>query len=404
VSSPGGALSPVAAAASPTGRVARSPSSPPSPPPAPAIHVRTEDAAWTEALDHVAIGPRVSVAVGVDDTIVYTHAGATGRIPASGQKLLTSIAALEVFGPSHRFPTIAAARGRPRNGVVRGDLWLIGGGDPELGASRIGTLAQQLHDAGVRRIGGSVVGDTSAFGRRWWAPGWVEGLSRRYVRRPTALTYDGNLGAAPEFEAATALTDALRARGLTVDGAARIGAAPRRTREIARVGSAPLRDLLVRQNHSSLNLHAEVLLRALGAHAGRPTTAGGADVVEEVAADAGYELRVRDGSGLSHGDEVSAVELTSLLLLSASEPWGPALEASLPGPGEGTLRGRLIGLPVRAKTGTLFTVPCSALAGYVRDADGTRVAFAVLSDRIAKGSSIAIEDAVVRILAASDVG
>jgi D-alanyl-D-alanine carboxypeptidase/D-alanyl-D-alanine-endopeptidase (penicillin-binding protein 4) len=374
------------------------------PSPSPAITVRIDDAEWTHALDAVATGPRVSVALGVGDRIVYTHAGATGRIPASGQKLLTSIAALEVFGPSHRFPTIAAAPRRPPDGVVRGDLWLIGSGDPELGAPRVGTLAQRLDDAGVRRVRGSVVGDTSAFSRRWWAPGWVEGLSRRYVRRPTALTYDGNLASAPELAAAAALTDALRARGVTVDGSARIGAAPRRTRETARVGSAPLRDLLVRQNHSSSNLHAEVLLRALGAHAGRPTAAGGADVVEEVAADAGYELRVRDGSGLSHGDEVSAIELTSLLLLSASEPWGPALEASLPKPGEGTLRGRLIGLPVRAKTGTLFTVPCSALAGYVRDADGTRVAFAVLSDGISKGSSIAIEDAVVRIVAASDVG
>ena len=370
----------------------------------PAIDVRTVEAPWTQALDAVASGPRVSVAVGVNDMIVYTHAGAIGRIPASGQKLLTSIAALEVFGPSHRFSTVAAAASRPREGVLRDDLWLIGGGDPELGALRVGTLAHRLVDAGLRRIAGSVVGDTSAFSRRWWAPGWVEGLSRRYVRRPTALTFEGNLVDAPELAAATALSDALRARGVIVDGSARIGAAPRRAGELAHVGSAPLRELLVRQNHSSLNLHAEVLLRALGAARDTPTTAGGADVVEEVAAGAGYDVRVRDGSGLSHGDEVSAVELTSLLLLAASEPWGPALEASLPGPGAGTIRGRLTGLAVRAKTGTLFTVPCSALAGYVRDVDGTRIAFAVLSDGIAKRSSIAIEDAVVRVLATSQVG
>jgi D-alanyl-D-alanine carboxypeptidase/D-alanyl-D-alanine-endopeptidase (penicillin-binding protein 4) len=370
----------------------------------PAIGVRTVDAPWTQALDAVVSGPRVSVAVGVDDTIVYTHAGATGRTPASGQKLLTSIAALEAFGPSHRFATVAAAQHRIRGGVLRGDLWLIGEGDPELGALRIGTLAQRLVDAGLRRIGGSVVGDTSAFSRRWWAPGWVAGISRHYVRRPTALTFDGNMASTPELAAAAALSDALRARDVIVGGSARTGAAPRRAREIARVGSAPLRELLVRQNHSSLNLHAEVLLRALGADAGTPTTAGGADVVERLAAEAGYGVRVRDGSGLSHGDDVSAVELASMLLLVASEPWGPALEASLPRPGDGTLRGRLTGLPVRAKTGTLFTVPCSALAGYVRDVDGTRIAFAVLSDGIAKGSSIAIEDAVVRVLSTSQVG
>ncbi|HSL11893.1 MAG TPA: D-alanyl-D-alanine carboxypeptidase [Actinomycetota bacterium] len=369
----------------------------------PAIDVRPAEAPWTRALDRIVGGPHVSVAVGLGDTIVYAHAGRVDRIPASGQKLLTSIAALDRFGPAHRFPTIAAGR-RPRDGVVRGDLWLVGAGDPELHAARLGALADRLVAEGIRRITGSVVGDTSAFGRRWWAPGWVMDLSRLYVRRPTALTYEGNVHAVPELAAAGALTSALRERGVVVGGDATTGDAPDRPHELARVTSAPLHELLVRQNHSSLNLHAEVLLRALGASSGRPTGAGGARAVEGVAADAGLLIRARDGSGLSHGDRISAIELTSMLLIGASRPWGPALEASLPRSGEGTLRGRLLGVPVRAKTGTLFTVPCSTLAGFVRDAGGTRVAFAVLSEGISKSSSMAIEDAVVRLLAASQVG
>jgi serine-type D-Ala-D-Ala carboxypeptidase/endopeptidase (penicillin-binding protein 4) len=362
-------------------------------------------APWTRSLDAVARGPHVSVAVGVGDEIVYVHGGGTRRVPASGQKLVTTFAALELFGPSYRFPTVAAAERWPSDsdGAVRGDLWLVGAGDPELDAARVGTLADALARAGIRRVAGSVVGDTGTFSRRWWAPGWVEGLSRQYVRRPTALTFAGNLAAVPELSAARALTDALRSRGIAVDGDPRAGDAPRRFRELARVGSAPLRDLLARQNRSSLNLHAEVLLRAIGAGAGTPTTAGGADAVEAVAADHGVEVRVRDGSGLSHGNAISAVALTSMLLLAVDERWGPAFEASLAAPGEGTLSGRLFGTSVRAKTGTLFTVPCSALAGYARDANGRRVAFAVLSEGIAKSSSIAVEDAVVRILAASAI-
>jgi len=367
------------------------------------IAVDPEVAPWTRALDAAATGPDVSVAVGVGDEIVYVHGGQTRRAPASGQKLLTSIAALELFGPAYRFPTVVAAERSPRDGVVRGDLWLVGEGDPELDAARIGTLADALARAGITHVAGSVVGDTARFSRRWWAPGWVEGLSRRYVRRPTALTFAGNLAAVPELSAARALTDALRSRGIAVGGDPRRGDAPGRFRELAQVGSAPLRDLLARQNRSSLNLHAEVLLRAIGANAGTPTTAGGADAVEAVAAEHGVEVRVRDGSGLSHGNAVSAIALTSMLLLAADEPWGSAFEASLAVPGEGTLSGRLLGTSVRAKTGTLFTVPCSTLAGYVRDANGRRVAFAVLSEGIAKGSSIAVEDAVVRILAASDI-
>ena len=394
-----------APAREPTATSSVEPSEPSSvePLPTPAIAVDPVQAPWTRALDQLVTGPHVSVAVGVGDRIVYAHGGPIRRVPASGQKLLTSIAALDRFGPTHRLPTIVAARGRPRDGVVRGDLWLVGGGDPELGAPRLGTLADALAAAGLRRVTGAVAGDTEAFSRRWWAPGWVRGLSRHYVTRPTALVFDGNIAATPELAAARVLEDVLEDRGIVVDGGARSGDAPERVREIARVGSAPLRDLLARQNHASSNLHAEVLLRALGADDGDPTTAGGADVVEEIVGDAGYAVRVRDGSGLSHGNAVSAVDLTSLLLVAASEPWAPAFEASLPAPGQGTLRGRLLGVPVRAKTGTLFTVPCSTLAGYVRDADGRRVAFAVLSDGIPKGSSIAVEDAVVRLLASSAV-
>jgi D-alanyl-D-alanine carboxypeptidase/D-alanyl-D-alanine-endopeptidase (penicillin-binding protein 4) len=369
----------------------------------PAIPVDPIAASWTRELDAIATGPRVSVAVGVDDRIVYVHGGAAARVPASAEKLLTSFAALEVFGPTHRFPTVAAAAARPRDGVVHGDLWLVGGGDPELGAARLGTLADALVRSGIRRVSGSVVGDTSAFSRRWWAPGWVHGISRDYVTRPTALAYEGNVGPAPELAAAGALTDALLARGVTVDAEPRSGAAPDGLRELARVRSAPLHDLLTRQNHDSLNLHAEILLRAIGATEGAPTTAGGADVVDLLASDEGLELRVRDGSGLSHANAVSAVELTSMLLVAASEPWAPAFEASLPTPGQGTLSGRLIGAPVQAKTGTLFTVPCSALVGYARDANGRRVAFAVLSDGISKGSSLAIEDAVARVLVSSAI-
>jgi D-alanyl-D-alanine carboxypeptidase len=80
------------------------------------------------------------------------------------------------------------------------------------------------------------------------------------------------------------------------------------------------------------------------------------------------------------------------------------LDASLAPPGDGTLEGRLIGIPVRAKTGTLFETPVSSLSGYVTDATGARVAFSVISRGLDKGTAIAIEDAIVRALAGGRVG
>jgi D-alanyl-D-alanine carboxypeptidase/D-alanyl-D-alanine-endopeptidase (penicillin-binding protein 4) len=373
----------------------------------PAIVVDPVDAGWTREIEEAIGGRDVSVAVGADDRIRFVHAGAIRRIPASNQKLLTSLAALDTFGPDHRFTTIAAVRHPPRDGTIRGDLWLVGSGDPEIDAGSMARLAVAVRAAGVARITGRVVGDTSAFTREWWARGWVPGLSRSYVTRTTALTFEGNEGSGlPEEAAASSLTAALLAQGVEVVEAAGAGAAPARLDPVARIASRPLRELLAVQNHGSVNFYAETLLKALGAQdsGGVGSTAAGAGAVEAWAARHGVTAQVRDGSGLSHQDLVSAQGLVTLLLLAQDESWGRTLDASLAPAGDGTLEGRLLGIPVRAKTGTLFETPVSSLSGYVTDAGGARIAFSVISRGLDKSTAIAIEDAVVRALAGSRVG
>ncbi len=159
------------------------------------------------------------------------------------------------------------------------------------------------------------------------------------------------------------------------------------------------------QNHGSVNFYAEALLKAIGAAAdhGAGSTAGGAEAVAAWAASLGVTARVEDGSGLSHQDLVSARGLATLLLLAQGRPWGRALDASLAPSGQGTMEGRLVGVPVRAKTGTLFETPVSALSGYVTDAGGARVAFSVISRGLDKGTAVGIEDTIVRTLAGAHV-
>ena len=379
-------------------------------PPAPTtdelITERLSEATWTSAIDAAIEGRDVSVAVGTDTRIVYEHLGEQARIPASNQKLLTSMAALEVWGPSIRFPTTAMARKPALDGVVRGDLWIVGSGDPEISSASMARLASRLRAAGLTRVVGSVMGDTSAFRREWWAPGWVPGLSRSYVNRATALAFDGNAGAGlPEQQAAASLTAALESLGVEVEGAPGAGDGPTDLTPLTRIPSAPLADLLTTQNHGSVNFYAEMLLKALGAQATRTpgSTADGAAMVESWADGWGVDAQVRDGSGLSHEDRISTHDLVVLLLLGAREPWGSKLVRSLPGPGEGTVGSRLIGVPVRAKTGTLFETPVSSLSGYVTDTGGTRIAFSVISRDLDKTTASAIEDEVVRILAGARI-
>ncbi len=371
---------------------------------APAVSEAVIDAQWTRAIDGVANGANVSVAVGVGGTIVYERDGNRPRRLASNEKLLTSMAALDIEGPRHRFPTLAAATHRPVDGVLDGDLWLIGGGDPELDTADLGRLAVRLRAAGLRTVSGSVLGDRSAFDRGWWAPGWLPGISRSYVTRPTALAWAGNRSADPEAAAAAALTSALRHAGVEVDGGAGSGDAPAGLTALASVRSAPLAEILLRQNHDSVNLDAEILVKALGAKRGHGSTAAGATRIQTWARRLGARSTVRDGSGLSGQDRTSAAGVVTLLLAARRRPWFGAFLASLPEPGEGTLAGRLAGVSVRAKTGTLFVRPTSALSGYVQTIGGTLAAFSILTEGLSSRDGEALEDAVVRILAGARIG
>ena len=191
--------------------------------------------------------------------------------------------------------------------------------------------------------------------------------------------------------------------GVRVDGSPGAGSVPGSVKTIAVVRSAPLRDILARQNHGSINFDAEMITKAIGAagHGSQGSTASGARAIHAWAGALGVATQVRDGSGLSHLDRISAAGVVTLLLDAGFRPWGEVLFSSLPAPGQGTLLGRLPGVPVRAKTGTLFITPASSLSGYVRAADGRRLAFSVLSRGLDKATAVRIEDAIVRILAAT---
>lgn len=98
-------------------------------------------------------------------------------IPASNMKLVTTGVALHELGPAYRFETQLAAAGRVVDGVLQGDLYIVGHGDPTVGATDpedmpLGTLFGKwekiISEAGIRRIEGRIVGD----GR--WFDGPVE--------------------------------------------------------------------------------------------------------------------------------------------------------------------------------------------------------------------------------------
>ena len=360
---------------------------------------------WMRRLDALVSGHPVSVAVGVDGEFLYRFRAPVRHPPASNQKLLLSMALLDELGEEFRIPTEAAADGPIENGVLDGDLWVLGGGDPEVGRGRLRVLASRVRRAGIARIRGRIVGGTGSFGRDWWAPGWQPFHPGRHIALPTALTFHSNRARGrairdPERRAAATLTTELEALGVRVDGPPRAGRPPAGLVPVAEVRSPALVDLLERQNVGSLNFHAEVLTKLLGEHAfGEPgTLAKGASAIEEWAGEQGVSVVSHDGSGLSYANEVSAGGMVRLLWEAEDEAWGAALRSTLPTPGEGTLRSRLAGVQVRAKTGTITIA--SSLSGWVwLERTGTWAAFSILSTAMPKHEAARLEDRILRILA-----
>ena len=123
-------------------------------------------------------------------------------VPASNAKLLTTGAALLEFGPDYRFETTLAYSGTVRDGVLEGDLYIVGGGDPTLGAScecarPIQSVFQEwtrlISDAGIRRIGGRVVGDPRFFSGIPECMDWsYDDLGRYYGAGPAGLNFYEN--------------------------------------------------------------------------------------------------------------------------------------------------------------------------------------------------------------------
>lgn len=85
---------------------------------------------------------------------VEGHNPDLARPPASVTKAITALYAQAKLGNDHRFETKLLATGAISNGELQGDLYLIGGGDPQLDTDGLATLAAQAKAAGLRRISG----------------------------------------------------------------------------------------------------------------------------------------------------------------------------------------------------------------------------------------------------------
>src|SRR4029453_2023987 len=95
--------------------------------------------------------------------LLYERNGQKLVVPASNMKLLTMAVAAEKLGWDYTFETRLEAAGRIQNGVLTGDLIVVGTGDPSIVAQDLGPAAlfgewaSALRAAGIRRVDGRIL-------------------------------------------------------------------------------------------------------------------------------------------------------------------------------------------------------------------------------------------------------
>ncbi len=214
---------------------------------------------------------------------------------------------------------------------------------------------------------------------------------------------DGSREPDPAESAAEQFAAYLRKDGVEVTGQVEPHTAAPAAREVARVTSLPLADIVERVLQVSDNDGAEVLGHQTGlAVNGHGSFAGGAAAVQQTLSGLGIDLQgaqIYDGSGLSRHDRLRAETLVAVLQLAstADHPELRSVVTGLPVAAyDGSLADRLDRSPgrgwVRAKTGTLTGT--SALAGLVTDARGRVLVFAFVSNHISPAGTDDARDAL----------
>jgi D-alanyl-D-alanine carboxypeptidase/D-alanyl-D-alanine-endopeptidase (penicillin-binding protein 4) len=341
--------------------------------------------------------------------VLFASKADVPRPPASVEKLFTTSTALLRFGPDATFRTSVAGRGfLDPDGVWRGDLYVVGGGDPTLGPDDLERLTTALGAGGVLRVDGSVLGDESRFDtlRGSFDTGGAYDRDIGGVLSALALSRGFARDGKPAAQAARQFAKTLRRHGIRVDGRSGTGIAPATATELASADSPPMRDLIRLTNVPSDNFLAEMLLKDLGStFAEVGTTAAGAGVVRAQMRDFGVNPAIVDGSGLSRSDRTSPRQVVRLLEIMHGQQIAGAFEGSLPVAGRtGTVRKRMRGTAAqdrcRAKTGTLIGV--SSLAGLCQSAGGHTIAFAMLMTRANVARAHRVQDHIATAIASYD--
>jgi D-alanyl-D-alanine carboxypeptidase/D-alanyl-D-alanine-endopeptidase (penicillin-binding protein 4) len=336
-------------------------------------------------------------------------------LPASNQKLVTAVGALELLPEDFRFVTQMRLD-------VEGNVYLVGGGDPTLTKSHLRVMIADLvgaltaGDDEAALVVNDVVVDPTYFSDTRAGPGWPERYIPVDVGPMSGLMIDNNQHrgdkayvADPDFGNAELVRRLVAEADIEVAGKTRVGLVDADAVVVAQRTSPSLISMVDTILGRSDNEIAEALVRQIGLqYEGESEIPAGQAVLFERIADLGLDLGSPDGdgSGLSRLNRRSAFQLVELLRLASEQPWWSVIDNGMADAGvDGTLAARLetdtTTGNVRAKTGTLDGV--TALSGVLTTIDDAEVFFSFMVNGEAAKEAVDSMDQIIIALASATV-
>ncbi len=293
------------------------------------------------------------------DQVLAAHQGSTPLPAASLTKVATTLASLHQLGPEHRFVTLLGTSGSVTNGVLQGDLWVLGGEDPLFVWEEAFAVGNMLNAHGIRQVRGDLV-----LAGRFYMNFFPD------VARSGALLQQG-LNARrwpPEAEAQfQTLPPGTPRPEVEILGLVRVAdGIPPAGQTLVRHESPPLIHLLKLMNLYSNNLMADMLADAVGG------AAKVAQISQALTGIPAEELQLINGSGLGLENRISprgnVALFQAIQSLLSKQDLSLADAFAIVGQDVGVLERRLLPAILIAKSGTLNAV--STLAGVLPTEQG----------------------------------
>lgn len=393
--------------------------------------------------------------------VISSYNENTPLVPASTTKLLTTETAMSLLGENYRWMTQLEYSGSiDENGVLNGNLYIVGSGDPSLGTNKAGAWSYRdivsdfvggLSREGIKKVNGDIIIQTALFkGNISKLPENVVWLENNNYYLPVGSTreinpaneklivkkgnnfsgdkkffyispynqqmvyadkYDGDgilttkLPDAPAYLANTFRTTLVKS-GIAITGKVTpkmTDANPENRKLVSAYKSPMLSDIIYYTNQHSDNGLAEALLKTVGfQNLGDQTAESGRRVVTEHLKSGGFDmmgLNYMDGSGLSRSNNVTPIAQAKFLTSLMDEKYYKTYFNSLPVGGQsGTLKRMFIG----TGNGQVFAKTgtlnkVKTLAGYMKTNSGKTLVFSLMVNNYA-GSVDMVKKRMEKIL------